>query len=350
MAGAAGADKQRAIMAVKLMLVAGIFAWLYGSGRLDFAALGMALTETPGHVAASLALTLTAIAIGVERWRALLSAMKFSVGFGPALRLTLIGMFFSIALPGVVGGDIVKAYYLARGQSQKTALVTTVFFDRIAGLYTMFLMAALAGAGAAAFVWISPDTPGWWTPSIKGLVLFSIIAFAMSSVMALLFMSKRVGESPALARLIGLLPFSAAIMKIHGATKNFGREPGLMLRSLVFSIIAQLVAYASIWLMAAALKITELPFWQYLFALPVCALINSIPVAPSGLGVGEVGFGAVFAMFGSNKGVELAVLFHAVNIALCLVIGGLVYLSSLRGDSGVSIANLKNLEREEGNK
>jgi uncharacterized membrane protein YbhN (UPF0104 family) len=75
-------------------------------------------------------------------------------------------------------------------------------------------------------------------------------------------------------------------------------------------------------------------------------LINAIPAAPGGLGVGEIGFGAVFALFGSGKGVELAVLYHAVSIALALGVGGAIYFLHSRREGGM--VALKRLEDERG--
>jgi len=65
-----------------------------------------------------------------------------------------------------------------------------------------------------------------------------------------------------------------------------------------------------------------------LFVLPVSLLINAIPLAPDGLGVGEAGFQGIFLFFGLDKGAEVAILFHAVFFIFAIGLVGLLYLFS----------------------
>ena len=67
---------------------------------------------------------------------------------------------------------------------------------------------------------------------------------------------------------------------------------------------------------------------DFFIAIPVCFLINAIPLAPGGLGVGEAGFRTIFLLFGSEEGAELSILFHVIFFMLALGLGGLVYLLS----------------------
>ncbi|MBI4666766.1 MAG: flippase-like domain-containing protein [Nitrospinae bacterium] len=334
--------------AAKLLFVIVVFVFLYKSGKLDLNALSVALAK-PGYVVISLFLTFLAMLISVERWRTLLRAVDISVDMKPALNLTLIGSFFNVVFPGAVGGDIVKAYYLARGQQNKAALVTTVVFDRVLGLYTMIFVAAVAGAVAAMFA-TSGEAPAWWNSSTKALVMFIAALFVAANLGALIFLERRISESRFVNRVISALPMQDKIRKIHAATKSIGRQSGHTIYAFFLSLLSQLALYGSIWILAAALNITGLSVGQYFFVLPVCLLINSIPVSPGGLGVGEMAFGAVFALFASNKGVELAVLYHAVSFALALGLGGLVYLVFSRRDNLVSITHMQKLaEQEEDN-
>ena len=67
---------------------------------------------------------------------------------------------------------------------------------------------------------------------------------------------------------------------------------------------------------------------DYLIVFPVGLLINAIPLAPGGLGIGEYGFQCIFLLFGSDMGAELGILFHAVIFILSIGLGGLVYMFS----------------------
>lgn len=332
--------------AAKFAVVALIFILLYRSGRIDLNTLGLAL-EKPWIVFAAYALGVIGISLTVARWQILLKAVDISVGFSPAFVLTLIGAFFSVALPGAIGGDIIKAYYLARGQSEKAALVTTIIFDRFLGLYTVTLVAAVAGASAGGYILLSGEIPAWWGPSSKGLIIFITSVFLIFTAGAAIFTSRRVGESRLFMKIIVKLPFHDKILKIYKISTSYKSKPGFVARATALSLFSQFAGYGSIWMLASAVEIKELTLANYLFAIPVCILINAIPLSPSGLGVGELGFGAVFAMFGSAKGVELAVLYHAVSISFSLVLGGAAYLIYSRKQKVAILTRILNQDEDD---
>ena len=79
------------------------------------------------------------------RWLWLMRCRGLDPGYGQSLRLTLVGMFFNFSLPGMTGGDVVKAYYAAKGSGRHAVAVMSVVFDRIAGLMGLVVLAAVAG-------------------------------------------------------------------------------------------------------------------------------------------------------------------------------------------------------------
>src|SRR5690606_31531913 len=79
------------------------------------------------------------------RWWMLLTCRGVTVTYARALRLTLIGLFFKLCMPGTTGGDVVRAWYAARGGGKRGAAVMSIAFDRVTGMVALFLLAALAG-------------------------------------------------------------------------------------------------------------------------------------------------------------------------------------------------------------
>src|SRR5262249_26091165 len=63
-----------------------------------------------------------------------------------ACRLGLIGYSLSTLLPGSVGGDIIKAAFLAREQSRRTVAVATVLIDRAIGFWGLCWFVAILGS------------------------------------------------------------------------------------------------------------------------------------------------------------------------------------------------------------
>ena len=64
----------------------------------------------------------------------MLAVQDVKLSYWNAIKLSYAGNFFNFALPGTVGGDVIKAYYVTRFTHHKTEAVTTIFLDRVVGL------------------------------------------------------------------------------------------------------------------------------------------------------------------------------------------------------------------------
>jgi uncharacterized membrane protein YbhN (UPF0104 family) len=61
------------------------------------------------------------------------------------LRLYFVGMFYNLFLPGGIGGDGYKIWYLQRARGTSVARAfQSVFFDRISGMFALFALGLLA--------------------------------------------------------------------------------------------------------------------------------------------------------------------------------------------------------------
>src|SRR5690606_24870870 len=79
------------------------------------------------------------------RWWWLLRVNRLPVGFWAAQRFTWIGLFFNNVVPGQTGGDLVKALYvMKRCHGERVAAMMSVVVDRVMGLASLSLLAAVA--------------------------------------------------------------------------------------------------------------------------------------------------------------------------------------------------------------
>jgi uncharacterized membrane protein YbhN (UPF0104 family) len=87
-------------------------------------------------------------AIQFYRWYLLVRVLDLPFTLRNAVRLGMVGLFYNTFLPGSVGGDFVKAFFIARGQpGRRAAAVATVVADRLVGLFGLILFAAVVGGG-----------------------------------------------------------------------------------------------------------------------------------------------------------------------------------------------------------
>lgn len=85
------------------------------------------------------------ISIAISAWR--LNTFFKGIGlFIPEIynfKLYLLGMFYNISLPGGIGGDGYKIYFLRRKfQVKGRKLLSCVFFDRLSGMWALCLITA----------------------------------------------------------------------------------------------------------------------------------------------------------------------------------------------------------------
>ena len=80
------------------------------------------------------------VCLGTFRWKFLLRAHQVDLRFGEVIKLFFVGHFFSQFMPGgIAGGDIVKSFYVStHTDDRKHEAVTTIFIDRITGIFGLF--------------------------------------------------------------------------------------------------------------------------------------------------------------------------------------------------------------------
>jgi uncharacterized protein (TIRG00374 family) len=84
------------------------------------------------------------IMTGVIRWQTVLKVHGLDMPLQRTTQISLIAHFFNSFLLGSVGGDVLKAYYVAREtHHKKTEAVVTVLVDRIIGMFSLLLFACV---------------------------------------------------------------------------------------------------------------------------------------------------------------------------------------------------------------
>src|SRR5208282_5147522 len=104
-----------------------------------------------------LAFFLTAVGLYVAgqvmsawRWSLLGAILKIPAPFIDYLSYAFIGMFTNVFVPGLVGGDALRALYLGRRHQRLAEAIASVAADRIVGLIGLFWLAASAAAALSA--------------------------------------------------------------------------------------------------------------------------------------------------------------------------------------------------------
>jgi uncharacterized protein (TIRG00374 family) len=248
------------------------------------------------------------------RWQRLLRALDLRLPFGQAARLSWIGLFFNIAIPGATGGDVVKAFYAARVLGAPTRAVVSVFVDRVLGLLALVLL-----AGGA--VLLAPSDPAYDTP--KRLVLLCLAGALVGGAVVL---SRRLRRALGLAALLRRLPFAHVLAEADAALRLYRKKPREVGFALLLSLGNHVGFVVAAWLLAGALGMRDLGLAPLFVVVPLASLIGAVPLLPGGWGVGEVAYAWLLQPFGvaATEAVSLSVLLRLANLVVGLP-GGVLW-------------------------
>jgi len=298
----------------KYALAVGVLVMLAKSGRLDLAKI-TAHSENWLYLVLGFAASFMAVICTILRWQELLIGQGIQAGTREVFSISLVSGFFNVFIPGSVGGDVLKAVYIAKGRTRKAQAVTTVFLDRIFGLACLILFALCAVLVDSDFIRTQPSL-------FAGVVFLAVLFGCFVVCLALLF--AQVGW---LETWLLKLPFGQTILKIYEAIALYRHKKWILVKVCLFSFLSQgWFAFAFV-CFGSFLQSESLPLVRYLVLVPMGMCINAIPVFPGGWGIGELGFEKLFAFAGNTAGAEMGVLFHLSTLPVALI-GLLIFLMS----------------------
>ena len=314
------------ISVCKLGVAAALVAWLIASGKLHFSQLAIFL-ERPEILSLNIFNWLVLIVfLGALRWRLLLQGLGLVAQYGRVARLHLIGLFFNTAMPGAVGGDLVKAVYLMREQmaQRKTPAMLSVLMDRVIGLICLFMMAAVAMAINFEMIWTDR--------ALRPLVFF--VAAGMVAIgfgFGLMFFPFKDGQDPFLKLLDKQIPGFSVLRQFYEATRSYRHQPMAIVSALALSFLIQGGCLIYCWFLTGALTGQSADVMLFAAIFPIGIMTTAIPIAPGGLGVGHVAFEKLFGLAGWEGGANVFNVLILGQLAMHLlgVVPYLLYKSQL---------------------
>ncbi len=257
------------------------------------------LLLNPYAFAAAVGLYLFAAYLSTLRWKLLIPE---EISTGRLFSLYMIGSFFNTYMPGAVGGDVVKAYYMSRelkgrtsgsplpGASEAVLLsnplqkhdadhnviaVASVFMDRYIGFFALLVVGTVAFPfGMRYLEGASIQWPVIW------IVPFFLAAFFVSSLILFKF------------RLGARVKF---LFKIYDYFQLYSSRRDVLVPAFLYSLLVQILGVLSIYILSNGLSM-GVAFLPFLIFVPIIILVSFLPLSISGIGLRE---GAFVLLLGS---------------------------------------------------
>jgi len=267
---------------------------------------------------------LVGVFFAMIRWKILMNAVKLNPTFVEIAKLTFIGFAFNTVIPGAVSGDIVKGYYLTRGKPYKSEAVITIIFDRIVGIFTLFLTTLFVIMGILTFG-DSIIKTGEELYRIQIIGLISLVIVLATIIGFYISLSDRLNQNSIVKWFQGKVTIHNSIIKLYNTLRLFRNKKRNILLAMGVSIIGQFPLILSIYFFGKSAADNVLLFFHYLFLAPIAFTLNAIPLGPGGLGSGEIFVYKLFELFGSINGANILAMFHVATIIFSLV-GFFIYI------------------------
>jgi glycosyltransferase 2 family protein len=298
---------------------------------LAFALLGLVIWQNKKKIGEVLGrpldLKLLAIALAVYflamtgtfvRWFLLVRVIEPKFKFSATVLLGLIGMVFNLVIPGAVGGDLIKAAYLARMRIRKTQAIASMVIDRILGLFGLFVLASVAGG----FAWQLA------TADVRKLIIAAWIAAALGAIVLLVIFSQ------ALTRMFPRLSWghsrlSLIVAELGEMSTTYRGRMDVVLGATVLSVCnhgLNVVAFYFVGLMLFPSMPTTLV--QHFLMGPLTLFSMAVPLPFGALGLSEQVGQQLFKLVGHPSG-ALAMMGFRVLMYAGGVLGACVYLWNL---------------------
>jgi glycosyltransferase 2 family protein len=228
----------------------------------------------------------------------LLRTQSIHIGIPAIIKLYYLGLYYNNVMPGSVGGDLLKAWYVTKHTDRRFEGVLSVVVDRVVGLATTLLIAASAAAciliaeghftvrhdsGASA----ARRSPQALVSTVLWIGLVLVLLFLAS----LLYPRSRAWLKRMANRLA--TDWRTWVAKGKKAAAVYCSKPLTILWTILLTVVGQGVVVVAFWYLGGQLGI-KAGLAYYLLIFPATWVLGAVPISIAGLGVLEGGMVVMF--------------------------------------------------------
>ena len=250
------------------------------------------------------------------RWHVLLSSFKVYQCIGQNFRIYLVGSFYSIVLPGVIGGDAVRISLSSLNKNRSfTEITLSVFIERILGFIVLLTL------GSFAVPMIPQDfTYKWGFYIVQTLytttllfLLVLLITYGLIQILPEIWLVEKENNN-----------ILKILIKILAIFKKI--SPIKLLVIAFWTSLFQASDIITSFILAKSVGIS-LPLSTFFVVIPIVYIVTLLPVSLGGLGVREGVLTYLLSQIGVLQAdAVICSLLIYINRLLVSLIGGFIQL------------------------
>jgi uncharacterized protein (TIRG00374 family) len=308
---------RRGVLAfVKVGVSLALLAYLLST--TDLAALTLRVRSgDPLLLAGALALYTVTLALATWRWRLLLRAQGYHAPMGHLSASYLVATFFNNFLPSNVGGDVIRVRDSSHLTGSTTASLAIVAIDRILGLGALYLLAVVAYA-------LGGQTVRRLEGALPALLLLGVIFAVMGYVYVTPGIARKVMS---VSRLTAFPSIRERFEVAQGAVHVYREQVAVIWTAFAASVALQALVVCYYYEVAHSLRI-PLPLSACFLVVPLCTLVQTVPISFNGWGIRESVFILYFRQLGLSRDSALAFSLVGAGLIVLLSLSGAVVWSS----------------------
>jgi hypothetical protein len=262
------------------------------------------------------------------RWNVLTKSHQIKSTTPRLFVFYLIGLFFNNFLPTSIGGDLARAFYLARESGHRSASIGTVFLERIIGLLATLTLAFFS------LFWLMNY---FHTNRIIYIIIFVLVLIVLFLAS---IMSRRIYRRfNGLLNLITFYDIGERLVKVLD-TLHFYRDKKLVLiTAYLYSLLSQFLIIVMNYILVLTLGLKNVTFGYLVLVVPVTFVIGLLP-SINGIGVRDTGYLLLLSRQGLETSQVLSLSISVTIIPIFIsLFGGIYFL--LNQQKGVFSQTLK---------
>jgi glycosyltransferase 2 family protein len=277
---------------------------------LPLAPLRAAIARVPVSSFATVLLGyLLAHAAGVAKWRMVVNAAGAELDFATSAQCYAGGLFGTLFLPSIVGGDVIRLAVGLRRSPRPAAVLAGNVVDRFLDV------TAQAGLVFVGLFLLPDSLPEQFEETVENALTWAAGVGIVLVVVAFLLRRSLLGGRS--------VRFRRRIARLRHALRSVSRRPQV----LVFGWLLGTAIQFSFLILTARIAMycgLALPLRVWLFAWPLAKLVAVLPLTQGGIGMREAALVALLAPFGAPGPLVLAagLMWEGVIIAGGLIAGG----------------------------